>query len=276
MINDLTFVVFTFNEAARLPGVIKNFQSYGRILVVDNFSTDETVAIARAAGCEILLHQNAGWVEDFETTEKVKSAVQTPWVYWAFADEILSPDVLEEIKRVIETDHCDVISLLRKNYYYGQFCYEVAAVYQTKAFKKKAVDFRGNTIHNFGRIIAPTGRIYRMPPDKFVHHLISNTASSYLNTINRYTDMEIASKPGGEMNKSILYYLLLPLKTLWQDFFRHGGRQAGLAGISLSVMMMTYSLIRAMKGYESVCGKDASEVCEANARVAARLLERFP
>ena len=276
MINGLTFVVFTFNEAARLPGVIKNFRSYGRILVVDNFSTDETVAIARAAGCEILMHRNAGWVEDFETTEKVKSAVQTPWIYWAFADEILSPDVLEEIKQVIEADQCDVISLARKNYYYGQFCHEVATVYLTKAFKKEAVDFRGNTIHNFGKTIAPPERIYRMPPDKFVHHLISNTASSYLNTINRYTDMEIASKPAGEMNKPAFYYLLLPLKTLWQDFFRHGGRRAGLAGISLSVMMMTYSLIRAMKGYEAMYGKDADGVREANARIAAHLLERFP
>ena len=88
IIPDITFVVFTFNEALRLPGVIKNFRKYGRILVVDNFSTDETVAIARAAGCEVLMNKNAGWVEDFETTEKVKAAVQTPWIYWAFADEM--------------------------------------------------------------------------------------------------------------------------------------------------------------------------------------------
>jgi len=276
IIPDITFVVFTFNEALRLPGVIKNFRKYGRILVVDNFSTDETVAIARAAGCEVLMNKNAGWVEDFETTEKVKAAVQTPWIYWAFADEIISQDVLAEIKQTLEADRFDVITILRKNYFYGQFCHNVAATYQTKAFKKAAIDFRDNTLHNFGKVSVQQDRVYQIPSDKYVHHLISNTAASYLSTINRYTDMEAASKPSKELQKPIFYYLLLPLKTLWQDFFQRGGRQAGLAGISLSVMMMTYSLIRALKGYEVRSGKDAKNIREANAQIALQLLNNLP
>lgn len=271
----ITFVIFTFNEAPRLPNVIKNFRRYGRILVVDNFSTDETIAIARAAGCDVLLNKNTGWVEDFETTERVKTAVQTPWIYWAFADEILTEDVLAEIKEVVEANQFDVVTILRKNYFYGQFCHEVAATYQTKAFKKAAIDFRNNTIHNFGQIMVPDKRVYRMPPSKFIHHLITNTIDSYLGTINRYTNMEAESKPASELDKPLSYYLSLPLKTIYHDFFLRGSIRVGQAGVSLSLLMMIYSLVRAMKGYERKYGINAETIRHRDAALAANLLESF-
>ena len=273
VIPDITFVVFTFNEAARLPDVIKNFRKYGGILVVDNFSTDETVAIARAAGCEVLMNKNAGWVEDFETTEKVKATVQTPWIYWAFADEIIAQDVLMEIKHAVEANTFDIISVMRKNYFYGQFCHEIAATYQIKAFKKAAIDFRNNTIHNFGRIIVAETSVYRIPSNKYVHHLISNTVASYLTTISRYTDVETNRGSADGKRRTLRYFLLQPIKAIWGDYFLRGGRKAGQPAWTLSILVMMYGLITAMKAWERQHGFDSGRIAERYQQVTDALLQ---
>lgn len=78
----ITFVLFMFNEEARIERAVRNFLPYGRVLVVDNHSTDRTVEIAKSLGADVLLHKNQGWVEDEHTTSVVKSVVQTPWLYW--------------------------------------------------------------------------------------------------------------------------------------------------------------------------------------------------
>lgn|GEM_PF-1265189 len=275
-IPNLTFVIFTFNEEARLPNVIKNFRCYGKILVVDNYSTDSTVALAEAGGCDILLNKNVGWVEDYDTLEKIKAHVRTDWLYWGFADEILQKEALADLGRVITEDKVDVVSIARKNYFYGAFCREIAVSSQVKAFKKNAIDFRGNTIHNFGKTVVGSDRIYQMPPDKFIHHLISNTAASYLDTINRYTDLEVGTKTPAELNRSAAYYLLVPFKALWLDFFRRGGRQAGHPGLALSVLMLTYSLIKAIKGYEALHHLDAGQIARKNQQKVDELLQAFP
>lgn len=268
-------MIFTFNEEARLPNVIKNFRCYGKILVVDNYSTDSTVALAEAGGCDILLNKNAGWVEDYDTLEKIKAHVRTDWLYWGFADEVLQKDALADLGRVITKDEADVVSIVRKNYFYGVFCHEIAVSPQIKAFKKTAIDFRGNTIHNFGKITVGGDRVYQMPSDKFIHHLISNTAASYVSTINRYTDLEVTTKMPAGLNRSAVYYLLVPLKALWLDFFCRGGRQAGHPGLALSVLMLIYSLIKAIKGYEAADGLDADSIKIRYEAIAGELLSDF-
>ena len=272
----LTFVIFTYNEEARLPSVIKNFQSYGRILVVDNDSSDKTVEIARAAGCDVLINKNGGWVEDEETTAKVKVAVQTEWIFWGFADEFLSKETLDHVVQIIRGDQADIIRILRRNYFYGESCWDVANVYLTKVFKKNAIDFQGNTIHNFGRLLVSDDRIHKMPPELFVHHLISNTIASYLNTINRYTDLEISMKPASKMNKPVIYFLLLPIKLLWQDYFLRGGRQSGRPGLALSSLMLIYLLVKALKASESVSRVDGAWIMRKNQEIADNLLQDFP
>lgn len=269
---NITFVIFTFNEESRLPNVIRNFQDCGPILVVDNYSTDATVEIARAAGCGVLMNQNTGWVEDYETAEKVKAAVKTDWIYWGFTDEIVPVSTLTEIKKIIAQGSHDIIRIQRKNYFYGKFCYDVAASYNTKAFKKDAIDFRGNTIHNFGNATVNAARINELPSSLFFHHLISNTAASYLETINRYTELEVTGKGASQLNKPVAYYLLLPIKVLWQDYFIRGGRQAGYPGLALSALMLIYSLVKALKAYEAACGLDSSTIKSKYAVLVEELL----
>jgi len=273
-IPNLTFVVFTYNEESRLPRVIRNFAPYGRILVVDNFSADRTVEIARAAGCDILMNKNTGWVEEYETAEKVKTAVQTEWIYWAFADEIIEAPVLEEIRRIIEEDKYQVAQLVRRNYFHGQFCDDIGVTYQTRLFRKNAIDFKDNVIHKFGRIIGGDSVVYTMRPSLYIHHLMANSVASLVDSTNRYTDLEMTV--GRTWNRGLLYCFLLPIKVLWGDFFLKRGYRAGRPGFSLSVLNMIYSFINTLKHFERAGGFDRDRINTMNEDIATKLLRSFP
>ena len=124
----ITFVVFTYNEEQRIEWVIKNFSGWGPVLVVDSFSEDRTVEIAKSYGCEVLLHKNHGWVEDNETVTKVKAAVKTAWIYWAFADEMVDESTLAAILKAARSGKFRIVNIIRKNYYYGKFCHNAYVI----------------------------------------------------------------------------------------------------------------------------------------------------
>lgn len=256
---NLTFVVFTFNEEARIERVIKNFNKFGKILVVDNFSADRTIEIAKSYDCEVLMHKNPGWVENENTVVKVKEAVQTDWIYWAFADEMIGGAELEIISSLIKTDQYDIINICRKNYYYGVFCHNMFIARMNRIFKKDAIDFKGNQIHGFGKAIVDQSKIKYMPKKYFVHHFISNNIKSYLNTLMRYSDIE-QRKP----YRSKFLIIAYCSKIFMKEFFMQGGYKAGLQGLYLIFIMITYIFINDIRSYEEINMLDTKSIEELN------------
>jgi glycosyltransferase involved in cell wall biosynthesis len=267
----VTFVIFTFNEEKRVERVIENVKRFGRVLIVDNESTDETLAIARRHGCEILTNRNAGWVEDEVTAARVREHVQTPWIYWGFADEMVDRATVEAILRVIHEDKCDIINIARKNYYYGQFCQDVGVDRMNRIFRKNAIDFEGNKLHGFGRP-ASGSRILKLPHTHFVHHFISNTSKSYLSVMDRYSDMESAER---RPPPSSLRLLASTLKLIVLNLVVRRGYRARSAGIFLICNFAYYRWLSAMKAYEREHKLDRENIERKNDTVRDSILESF-
>lgn len=256
----ITFVIFTYNEAERIGRVIKNFKPFGNILVVDNFSSDDTVAIARNEGCDILMNKNPGWCEDVDTASRVKETVKTEWIYWGYADELVRKEALIEIINDIKSDNFDILNIKRKNYYYGYFLHEAFADRMNRIFKKNAIDFAGNTIHSFGQPAVSNDRIKFLSPNIFVHHFISNTAKSYLGSIDRYTDIE-----ADKHQKSAAWLIILrSLKGFVGNYFVRGAYRAGAPGLYVCILMVFYPLMAMMKQYEKRMGIDRAEIERIN------------
>lgn len=272
LIPNLTFVIFTYNEQARIGRVIDNFKSIASILIVDNVSTDKTVDIAVANDCQILSNQNKGWVEDEETVEKICAVVRTEWIYWGFADEMLSADCLNALSDKIGSGKYDIISMMRKNYYYGKFCHKAFADRTNRVFKKSAIDFRGNTIHNFGKVVVSSDRICQLDENYFVHHFISNTAKTYLASIDRYTDIEAgeAGRTGG-----IFTMIAAPLRMFIKNFVLMQGYKGGLPVFFLVFQMVIYRWLAVMKLYEVNNKVSRSSIEAINDAVRDDLLRDF-
>ena len=269
--NSITFVVFTYNEEKRIQRVIQNFLGFGKILIVDNYSDDSTVEIAKSFGCDILLNKNSGWVEDSETAAKVKAAVQTPWIYWAFADEMLDEQGILAILDAVESGKYSIVNIVRKNYYYGSFCHEAFAHRMNRIFKKEAIDFTGNTIHHFGTLTVGKKAICYLDAKRYyVRHFISNDAKSYLRPMDRYTDMEAA---GTNRNYGRLGLCFKVFKTFVGNYLVRGAYKAGFPGLFLVINMMYYECLAMMKTYEYRNGLNVDQIESLNNIERDRLLK---
>lgn len=99
MTTDLTAFVLTFNEAKHLPRCLHSLRGVAkRVVVVDCFSTDNTVDLARAAGAEVVQH---AWVNHAVQVNWALDNVpiDTQWTMRLDADEVVTPELADALRR---------------------------------------------------------------------------------------------------------------------------------------------------------------------------------
>lgn len=118
----VSIFIQTLNEEDNLPRCLECFSWSDDIVVLDSFSTDKTVEIAKAAGARVFQREydgranNQNWaVENID--------FKYPWVYYSDADEIVPTDLVEEILAVTsDANRPEVAYRVRfKNMLFGQW-----------------------------------------------------------------------------------------------------------------------------------------------------------
>jgi glycosyltransferase involved in cell wall biosynthesis len=100
----LTVIILTRDEALHIGRAITATRATGgRILVVDSGSTDDTVAIARNHGADVLTHAWRNHATQFNWALD-EISVDTDWVLRLDADEILSPELASAISDAVARD----------------------------------------------------------------------------------------------------------------------------------------------------------------------------
>lgn len=98
---DCTGIILTFNEEANIEKCIHSIDDFcSRIIVVDSFSTDATVQIAKQLGCEVIQHEFINQAQQFDYAIHA-SNISTIWILRLDADERLSKPAKEEIINAI-------------------------------------------------------------------------------------------------------------------------------------------------------------------------------
>ncbi|MBN8806912.1 MAG: glycosyltransferase family 2 protein [Sphingomonas sp.] len=119
----ITAVVLTFNESVHLGRCLARLRPLAdRLVVIDSFSTDDTVAIARAAGAEVYQHAFVNHAAQFAWGLE-QAAVTQGWVLRVDADEYLEDQLIAEISATLPGLPPDVtgIEMRRKVYFQGRW-----------------------------------------------------------------------------------------------------------------------------------------------------------
>ncbi len=122
--NGITAIILTYNEALHLERCVASLRPVcERICIIDSFSTDNTVEIAKSLNVEVF--QNA-WENNYAAQlnwgiEQVNA--QTEWTLRIDADEYLSDDLIAEMHQQISSLAMDVtgIELTRKVNFKGKW-----------------------------------------------------------------------------------------------------------------------------------------------------------
>lgn len=108
---DVTVVILTYNEARHIARAIASVASFARaVLVIDSFSTDDTVAIAESAGARVLKNKFVNYSKQFQWGLD-EGGIQTAWVLRLDADEIIEPDLAREISERLPAMPADIVGI---------------------------------------------------------------------------------------------------------------------------------------------------------------------
>jgi glycosyltransferase involved in cell wall biosynthesis len=112
----ITAIILTFDEEAHIARCVTRIAPLvQRIVVVDSFSTDRTVEIARGLGAEVVQRAFINQAEQFQWAQ-ANCAISTDWVLRLDADEYLESGLIEAIRRQLGSLPEDVtgVNLRRK------------------------------------------------------------------------------------------------------------------------------------------------------------------
>ena len=94
----ITVVILTFNEALHIRRCLERIRPLvQRMVVVDSFSTDDTLAIAQACGAEVLQRRWLNYADQFQWALD-HAGINTEWVLRLDADEYFEPALIDEIR----------------------------------------------------------------------------------------------------------------------------------------------------------------------------------
>jgi glycosyltransferase involved in cell wall biosynthesis len=108
------------NEAKNLPRCLQALTDVGEVYVLDSQSTDDTLEIARSHGANVVqFHYQGGW------PKKRQWAMDTlpfayDWILLLDADEVLTPELAEEIRSAIQNPAVDGYSILLRIWFLGR------------------------------------------------------------------------------------------------------------------------------------------------------------
>lgn len=228
----LSVALATFNEERCLADCFNSVRAFAdEVVVVDSGSTDRTVEIAKKYSTKVIVTDNKPIFH--LNKQQAIDECRGEWVLQIDADEIITPELAEEIKQVIEKNDQEPVAywIKRKKMFLGKWIkrggqYPDPVI---RLFKKGRAKLPCKSVHEQIEVDGQVGWL-KNP----IIHLPTPSFSTYLTKDNRYstlTALEMREKQVSvNFFSGIDYLVLRPLITFFSLFFRHRGFEDGFAG----------------------------------------------
>ncbi|MCZ7648674.1 MAG: glycosyltransferase family 2 protein [Planctomycetota bacterium] len=258
MAQQLSILIPVFNEEENLPQCLESLGGLGdEVFVVDSFSTDRTVELAKAAGARVVQH------------EYVNSAAQKNWAIpqcrheWVFiidADERMTPELREEIRALLarsEGPDWDGYFCVRRNYFLGGEIRHSGWQRNDvqRLFKRDLGRYAEREVH--ADVEVGTGRSGRLK-GRLDHVTLPPTIAGlnrYFQRFNRYTT-QAAERYHREGRKPRIWnFIFHPAWEFFRVYFVQFGILDGIPGLTIAAVSGFTRFVRYVKLYALILSK---------------------
>ena len=243
----LSTVLITKNEEYNIKKCIDCLIDWvDEIIVFDSGSTDKTTAILEDYGSAKIKVTQIQWQGFAKTKNLAIEAAGGDWILSVDADELITPDLKNEILECIKTSTHEGYLIPRLLY----FCERPVRYggtypdYQMRLFRKQAGRFEDTPVHESVKIAGRTGKLRNS-----MLHYSYRSMFDYWERLNRYTELDAEKKY--QQGKKFNFYrvFVLPLE-LFKRLFLRMGILDGFPGIFYHVFSAVSSLVKYAKLWE--------------------------
>ncbi len=201
MSSKLSVVIITFNEERNIAKCIESVQLVAdEILVVDSLSTDKTKTIAESLGARVIEHAFEGHIQQ---KNWAKNQAQFEFVLSLDADEMLTPELVEEIRNQKEMDFPFAAYTMPRLNFVGDRSVKTCGWYPDRKLRLwRAKDGNWTGINPHDKLKMNMGFDQKRLNGDLLHYSYTN-ASEILSKSRKY------GKIGAENNKNMSWFNLI-------------------------------------------------------------------
>lgn len=237
----LTVLIPCFNEERNIEECLKSVSWADEIFIVDSFSTDRTLEIAKKYTDRIVEHE---FVNDAVQKNWAIPQASYEWILIVDCDERVVPELKEEIINLLNTEPMkDGYWIKRHNYLMNKQVKYSSWGNDTvlRLFRRSKGRYKEQRVH--GEITLRNTGILTAHLD----HFTVPSLGEWVNKINRYTLYKAQDKYDQGIRFPVLYMLVRPPLRFLKDYVLRLGVLDGWRGFLISAMGAFADLVMTAK-----------------------------
>ena len=253
----ISVYMITRNNERTVEKALASVRWADEIVVVDSFSTDKTPEICRRVTDRVIQRPWPGFREQYQCAADLTTH---PWILFIDADEEISPELAEEIQRVLNGGGkgFDGFIIYRQTHYLGRWIRHGAWYpdYEIRLYRREKGRWEGG-LHAKIVVHGNVGSLKH----EYLHHTYRDI-SDQIRTIDLYS--RIAAEDMFKAGERFSLFKLLfrpPFRLIKEYLFRQGFRD-GIPGLIIVIATMFYVFVKHAKLWELThVKKEAGDDC---------------
>ena len=232
----ISAVILTKNAESLIADCIDSASFCDEIIVIDDASTDRTVELAKHLGATVYPYT-------FESFAKKRNLglkkAKGKWILYLDVDERLSPELVTEIKAILERkkDIYAAYRLQRKNYYLGNHEWPTLEKLE-RLFKRSKLEEWYGDLHESPRVNGDIGDI----TTGYIKHYTHQNLGSMLNKTIRWSKVEAELRFSAHHPKMTWWrFFRVMLTGFYDSYIKQKGYKVGTAGL-IESLFQAYSM----------------------------------
>ncbi|WP_375239534.1 glycosyltransferase family 2 protein [Aurantibacter sp.] len=225
----ISALAITYNEASHIERYIKSLSFADEIIVVDSFSTDNTVALAEKLGAKVIKRE----FKNFSDQKNFAiSLAKYNWVTFFDLDEIVPEPLINEIKNIVKNSNSLNAYEVKRDFYFMGKRIKYSG-FQTdtsvRLFNKTTCKYGNQPVHE---IIETTGRIGKLK--QTVKHYTYKDFDTYNNKLSHYSQLQAEALYKKNVRPNMYHFLFRPWYRFMHQYFLRLGVLDGKEGFIIS------------------------------------------
>lgn len=242
----LSVIILTKNESEKIKKCLNSVISWAdEVLVIDDYSADETVKFAEEKGATVLIKkmENEGLHRNWAYAQ-----AHNHWVLSLDADERVTDELKDEIFRInLNTTNFSGFTIPRRNYigdYWAKYGGQYPAA-QLKLFRKDKFIYENVQVHPRAFLEGKCGHL----KNDIIHYSYRDFAD-FLHKLNRQTTLEAEKWIATGRIMSFSHALWRTIDRFFRKFVGKKGYRDGFIGFMLAVFDSIYQIVSYAKYWE--------------------------